>query len=69
MGKTRELFKKIRDNKGTFHAEMHSIKDRNAMDLTEMVGTLQKQKILRSGKNTQKNHTKKIFMTHIIRIL
>ena len=35
MGKTRELFKKIRDTKGTFHAKMVSIKDRNGMDLTE----------------------------------
>ena len=35
MGKTRDLFKKIRDSKGTFHAEMSSIKDRNGMDLTE----------------------------------
>ena len=35
MGKTRDLFKKIRDTKGTFHAKMDSIKDRNAMDLTE----------------------------------
>ena len=35
MGKTRDLFKKIRDTKGTFHAEMHTIKDRNGMDLTE----------------------------------
>ena len=35
MGKTRELFKKIRDTKGTFHAQMGSIKDRNGMDLTE----------------------------------
>ena len=49
MGKTRDLFKKIRDTKGTFHAKMGSIKDRNSMDLTE-------QKILRrGGKNTQKN--------------
>ena len=48
-GKTRELFKKIRDTKGTFHAKMGSIKDRNGMDLTEA-------KILRrGGKNTQKN--------------
>ena len=60
MGKTRDLFKKIRDTKGTFHAKMGSIKDRNGMDLT-------KQKILRrGGKNTQKNCTKKIFMTQII---
>ena len=36
MGKTRDLFKKIRDIKGTFHAEMGSIKDRNGMDLTEV---------------------------------
>ena len=35
MGKTRHLFKKIRDTKGTFHAKMGSIKDRNDMDLTE----------------------------------
>ena len=60
MGKTRDLFKKIRDTKGTFHAKMGLIKDRNGMDLT-------KQKILRrSGKNTQKTCTKKIFTTKII---
>ena len=35
MGKTRDLFKKIRDTKGAFHAKMGSIKDRNGMDLTE----------------------------------
>ena len=53
MGKTRDLFKKIRDTKGTFHAKMGLIKDRNGMDLTE-------EKILRrDGKNTQKNCTKK----------
>ena len=46
MGKKRDLFKKIRDTKGIFHAKMDSIKDRNGMDLTE-------QKILRrGGKNT-----------------
>ena len=46
MEKTRELFKKIRDTKGTFHAKMGSIKDRSSMDL-------QKQKILKGGgKNT-----------------
>ena len=60
MGKTRDLFKKIRDTKGTFHAKMGSIKDRN-------VWNLQKQKILRrGGKNTQKNCTKKSFMTKMI---
>ena len=63
MGKTRDLFKKIRDTKGTFHAKMGSIKDRNGMDLTE-------QKILRrSGKNTQKNCTKKIFTTQVIKMV
>ena len=39
MGKTRDLFKKIRDTKGTFHAKMGSIKDRNGMDLTEVEHT------------------------------
>ena len=38
MGKTRDLFKKIRDTKGKFHVKMGSIKDRNGMDLTEAVG-------------------------------
>ena len=38
MGKTRDLFKKIRDTKGTFHAKMGSTKDRNGMDLTEAEG-------------------------------
>ena len=52
MGKTRDLFKKIRATKGTFHAKMGSIKGRNGMDL-------QKQKILRKDvKNTQNNYTK-----------
>ena len=59
MGKPRDSFRKIRDTKGTFHAKMRSIKDKNSMDLTE-------QKILRrGGKNTQ-NYTKKIFLTQII---
>ena len=60
MGKTRDLFKKIRDTKGTFHAKMGSIKYRNGMDLTE------KNILRRGGKNTQKNYTKKIFMAQII---
>ena len=59
MGKTRDLFQKIRDTKGTFHGKMGTIKDRNGMDLM-------KQKILRGGNNTQKNYTKKIFMTHVV---
>ena len=60
MGKTIDLFKKIKDTKGTFHAKMGSIKDRNGMDLTEA------RDIRRGGKNTQKNCTKKIFTTQII---
>ena len=60
MGKTRGCLNKIRGTKGKFHAKMGTIKNRNDMDLTE-------EKILRrGGKNTQKNHTKKIFMTPII---
>ena len=59
LGNTRDLFMKIRDTKGLFHAKMSTIKDRNGMDLTE-------QKIVRrGGKNTQKNYTKKTFMTQI----
>ena len=60
MGKTRDLLKKIRDTKGTFHAKMGSIKDRNGMDLTDA------EDIKRGGKNTQKNYMIKIFMTQII---
>ena len=53
VGKISDLFKKIRDTKGTFHTRMGTIKDRSGMDLT-------KQKILRRvGKNTQKNCTKR----------
>ena len=42
MGKTRDLFKKIRDTKGIFHANMGTIKDRNGMDLTEAEDTKQR---------------------------
>ena len=59
MGKTGDLFKIIRDTKGTFHAKMGSIMHRNSLDLREAV-------ILKCGKNTQKNSIKKIFMTHMI---
>ena len=51
---TRNLFKKIKDTKGIFHAKMSTIKDRNGMDLTEQ------KKVRRGGKNTQKNYTKKV---------
>ena len=50
MGKTRDLFKKIRDSKGALYGKMGSIEDRK----------------VRGGKNTQKNYTEKIFMTQII---
>ena len=59
MGKTRDLFKKIRHTKGIFHAKMGSIKDNNGMDLTEA------EDIKRGGKNTQKNCTKKSFTIQI----
>ena len=60
MGKTRDLFKKVRDTKGTFHSKMGTIKDRNGMDLTKT------ENIRRGGKNTQKNCTKRIFTTWLI---
>ena len=63
MGNTRDLFKIIRDTKGTFHAKMSTIKDRNSMDLTEA------ERLRRCGKNTQKNYTKKIFMTQITKMV
>ena len=59
MGKTRDLFKKIRDAKGTFHAKMGKIKDRNGMDLTE------EEDIKNRWQSTQKNYTKKFFMIQI----
>ena len=49
MGKTRDLFRKLRDTKGTFHAKIGTLKDRNGMDLTEA------ERLRRGGKNTQKN--------------
>ena len=57
--KTRDLFKKIRDTKGTFHAKMGTIKDRNDMDLTEA------EDIKKRWQEYTKNYTKKIFMTQI----
>ena len=63
MGKTRDLFKKIRDTKGTFNAKIGTIKDRNGKDLTE--DNKKQQIIRRGGKYTQKSYTKKIFMTQI----
>ena len=59
MGKTRDLFKKIRDIKGTFHARMGTIKDRNCKALTEA------EEIKKRWQNTQKNYIKKVLMTQI----
>ena len=56
MGKIRDLLKKIRYTEGIFHAKMGTIKGRNGMDLTESKDIY---------KNTEKNYTKKIFMTQI----
>ena len=60
MGKTRDLFKKTRDTKGTFHAKMGSIKDKNDIDLTEAEG------IKKRGQEYTEELYKKIFMTQII---
>ena len=59
MRKTRNLLKKIRDTRGTLHAKMGSIKDRNGMDLTEA------EDIKRWKEYTEKLYKKKIFMTQI----
>ena len=59
MGKTRDLFKKIRDTKGTFHAKMGSINDRNGMDLTEA------EDIKKRWQEYTEELDKKIFMTQI----
>ena len=59
MGKTRDLFKKIRDTNGICHVKMGSIKDRYDMDLTEA------EDIKKSGNNIQMNYTKKVLMTQI----
>ena len=60
MGKTRGLFKNIRDTKRTFHAKMGSIKDRNGMDLTEAEDTKKR------WQECTEDCTKKSFMTKII---
>ena len=63
MGKTRDLFKKIRDTKGTFHAKMGSIKDRNGMELTEA------EYIKRRWQEYTEELYKKILMTQIITMM
>ena len=61
MGKTRDLFKKIRDTKGTFHAKMGTLKDRNSMDLTKAIDIKKRQQeyteeLYRKGFNDPNNH-------------
>ena len=63
MGKTRDLFKKIKDTKGTFHAKMGSIKDRNSMDLTEA------EEIKKRWQEYTEELYKKMFKTKIIRMV
>ena len=63
MRKTRDFFKKIRDTKGTFHAKMGSIKDRNGMDLTEA------EKIKKRWQEYKRTIQKKILMTWITRMV
>ena len=62
MGKTRDHFKKTRDTKGTFHAKMGTIKDRNGMDLTEAED-------IKKRWQEYTDCTKKIFMTMIIKMV
>ena len=64
MGKTSDPFKKIRDTKGTFHAKMGSIMDRNGLDLTEAEDIKK-----RWQEYTEELYKKKIFMTQIIMIV
>ena len=63
MGKTRDLFKKIRDTKGTFHAKMGATKDRNGTDLTEA------EDIKERWQEYTENYTKNIFTNQIIMIV
>ena len=63
MGKTRDLFKKVRNTKGTFHAKMGSTKDRNGMGLTEA------ENIKKRWQDTEKNYTKKILITQITKVV
>ena len=63
MGKSRDLFKKITHTKGTFHAKMSTIKDRNCMDLK------QAEDIKKRWQEYKKKYTEKIFMTQIIRMV
>ena len=63
MGKTRDLFKKIRDTKGTFHAKIGSVKDRNGLDLTEA------EDIKRRWQEYTEEIYKKILITQIAKMM
>ena len=70
MGKTRDLFKKIRDTKGTFHAKKGSIKDRNGMDLTEAEDNKKRwqeytEELYKKGLHDQDNHDDVIIHTKL----
>ena len=70
MGKTRDLFKKIRDTKGTFHAKRGSIKDRNGMDLTEAEDIKKRwqeytEELYKKDLHDQDNHEGMIIPTHL----
>ena len=66
MGKTRDLFKKIRDTKGTFHAKMDTIKDRNGMDLAEAEDIKKRwQGYTRSIQKYTRTISEKILMTQV----
>ena len=69
MGKTKDLFKKVRDTKGTFHTKMGTIKDKSGMDLKEAENINSPLIHICICKNTQKNCTKKIFTTQIITMM
>ena len=74
MGKTRNLFKEIRDTKGTFHANMGMIKDRNGMDLTEAEDIKKRwqeytDKLYRKHLNDSVNHNRVISHNHVITIM
>ena len=71
MGKTRDLFKKIRDTKGKFHAKMSSIKDRNDMDLTDKADNIKKrwqeytEELYKKDLDNPDNHNGMITHTHL----
>ena len=70
MGKMRDLFKKIRDTKGIFHAKMDLIRDRNCMDLTEAEDIKKRwQEYTEEKKKNTQNYTKRIFMAQITMML